>query len=96
MMEASFEKLLALLAESGVRFIVVGGVAVAIQGYVRLTEDIDILVDNASENIDRMLKTLAGYGEGFARQLSSADFIEEEGAIRMSKKPSTCRSTSSV
>ena len=40
-MEASFEKLLALLAESGVRFIVVGGVAVAIQGYVRLTEDVD-------------------------------------------------------
>ena len=39
MMEASFEKLLVLLAKGGVRFVVVGGVAVAIQGYVRLTED---------------------------------------------------------
>ena len=82
-MEASFEKLLALLAESGIRFIVVGGVAVAIQGYVRLTEDVDILIDNAAENIDRILTALAGYGEGFARELSSADFTEEEGAIRI-------------
>ncbi len=82
-MEASFEKLLALLASSGVRFIVVGGVAVAIQGYVRLTEDVDLLIENTTENIDRLLKVLIGYGEGFARQLSSADFAEEEGAIRI-------------
>jgi hypothetical protein len=41
-MEASFEKLLALLAKGGVRFILAGGVAVAIQGYVRLTEDVDL------------------------------------------------------
>ncbi len=82
-MEASFEKLLALLAERGLRFIVVGGVAVAIQGYVRLTEVVDILIDSAAENIDCILKALAGYGEGFARELSSADFTEEEGAIRI-------------
>lgn len=82
-MEASFEKLLVLLAKSGTRFIVVGGVAVAIQGYVRLTEDVDILIDDAPENLERMLQALAGYGEGFARELSSADFTEEEGAIRI-------------
>jgi hypothetical protein len=40
MMEPSFEKLLELLAEAGVAFIVVGGIAVSIQGYVRLTEDV--------------------------------------------------------
>ncbi len=82
-MEASFEKLLVLLAESGIRFVVVGGVAVAIQGYARLTEDVDILVDGASENLERMLKVLSGYGEGFARELSAADFTDEEGAIRI-------------
>jgi hypothetical protein len=82
-MEASFEKLLVLLAKGGVHFIVVGGVAVAIQGYVRLTEDIDLLIDNAAENLDRMLKILASYGQGFARELSTADFTDEEGAIRI-------------
>ncbi len=82
-MEASFEKLLALLAERSIRFVVVGGVAVAIQGYVRLTEDVDILVDGASGNIERMLKVLSGYGEGFARELSADDFTDQEGAIRI-------------
>ena len=82
-MEASFEKLLALLAKNGVRFVLVGGVAVAIQGYVRLTEDVGILVDDAVENLNRLLEVLAGYGRGFARELSPADFTGEEGAIRI-------------
>ena len=43
-MEPSFEKLLGLLAESRVQFVVVGGVAVALHGYVRLNDDIDLLV----------------------------------------------------
>lgn len=43
-MEPSFEKLLGLLAESRVQFVVVGGVAVTLHGYVRLTDDIDLLV----------------------------------------------------
>ena len=33
MMEPSFEKLLVLLADAGVDFLVVGGIAVSIQGY---------------------------------------------------------------
>ena len=82
-MEASFEKLLVLLAKSGVRFVLVGGVAVAFQGYVRLTEHVDILIDDAPENVDRILKVLAGYGEGFAGELSAADFTKQEGAIRI-------------
>jgi hypothetical protein len=41
MMEPTFAKLLALLAESKIRFIVVGGIAVSMQGYVRLTDDVD-------------------------------------------------------
>jgi hypothetical protein len=32
-MEPSFEKLLAKLAEADVRFVVVGGIAVTLQGY---------------------------------------------------------------
>lgn len=43
-MEPSFEKLLGLLAESRVQFVVVGGVAVTLYGYIRLTDDIDLLV----------------------------------------------------
>ena len=83
MMEPSFEKLLVLLAEAEIEFVLVGGAAVAFQGYVRLTEDLDLLIHPARENIVRLLQTLEGYGRGFARELDPSDFTEQEGAIRI-------------
>jgi hypothetical protein len=37
-----FEELLADLDRANVRFVVVGGLAVVIQGYARLTADVDL------------------------------------------------------
>lgn len=91
MMEPSFEKLLVLLAESGVHLVLVGGVAVTLQGYVRLTEDVDLLVDDAPANLRLLLDTLAGFGEGFARELTVADFTDEEGAIRIVEETEQCQ-----
>jgi hypothetical protein len=82
-MEPTFEKLLVILAEGGVRFVILGGVAVTLHGYVRLTEDVDILLESSPANIQRFLDSLADYGEGFARELSQEDFTDEEGAIRI-------------
>ena len=78
MMEPSFEKLLVLLAEAKVNFIVVGGIAVSIQGYVRLTEVVDLLIDGSAGNVSRLLDRLADYGEGFARELSPDDVDDKE------------------
>jgi len=82
---------LALLAEAGVDFIVVGGIAVSVQGYVRLTEDVDLLIDDSVSNVKRLLERLATYGEGFARELSSEDFNDEEGAIRIVEETEQCQ-----
>lgn len=82
-MEPTFEKLLVILAEGGVEFVVVGGVAVTLHGYVRLTEVVDILIESSPPNIQRFLDSLADYGEGFARELTLEDFTDEEGAIRI-------------
>lgn len=90
-MEPSFEKLLVLLAESGVRFVVVGGVAVTLQGYVRLTEDVDLLVDDQIENLSLLLNCLGSYGEGFAKELSIEDFDASEGAIRIVEETENCQ-----
>jgi predicted nucleotidyltransferase len=90
-MEPSFEKLLVLLAEHGVRFVVVGGIAVTLQGYVRLTEDVDLLIEDSAENIDLLLATLRGYGEGFAAELSREDFDDSEGAIRIVEETEQCQ-----
>lgn len=91
MMEPSFEKLLVLLAEAEVDFIVVGGIAVSIQGYVRLTEDVDLLINGSPENVKRLLTRLADYGEGFANELSPEDFNDEEGAIRIVEETEQCQ-----
>ena len=90
-MEPSFAKLLARLADHGVRFIVVGGVAVTLQGYVRLTEDVDLLIDGSPDNVKRFLACLAEYGEGHARELSPEDFDDSEGAIRIVEEVEQCQ-----
>jgi hypothetical protein len=91
MMEPSFEKLLVRLADADVKFVLVGGVAVTLHGYVRLTEDMDILIASDAANIAKLLQSLATYGEGFARELSLADFTDEEGAIRIVEETESCQ-----
>ncbi len=62
---------------------VVGGVACVINGYVRTTEALDLLIDAERENVERLLSALARHGEGYARELAVADFTDEEGAVRL-------------
>ena len=83
MMDTPYERLLESLARAEVKFIVVGGVAVALNGFVRTTDDVDILIERSPENIQRLLATLAAFGEGHARELSPTDFDEAEGAVRV-------------
>jgi hypothetical protein len=83
MMVTPYEKLLANLARAEVNFIVVGGVAVALNGFVRTTDDVDILIERSPENVARLLEALKSFGAGHARELSLADFDEAEGAIRV-------------
>ena len=78
-----FEKLLVALAQANVDFAVAGGLAVILNGYPRVTVDVDILVNDSPENLRRMLGCLAGWGEGFARELKVEDFGPQEGAIRV-------------
>jgi hypothetical protein len=82
-MDTPYEKLLAKLAQADVKFIIVGGVAVALNGFVRTTEDVDILVEASAENVTRFLNELGNFGQGHARELSPADFSDSEGAIRI-------------
>lgn len=47
------------LNERGARYVVVGGMAVIHAGFVRATEDIDLLVDASSENFERIREALS-------------------------------------
>src|SRR3954465_4959474 len=82
-MPDTFESLLVKLARARVDYLVAGGVAVCLNGYVRATQDLDLLVDASPENLRRLLDCLATFGEGFSRELSPDDFASEEGAVRV-------------
>jgi len=82
-MDTPYEKLLAKLAGAEIKFIIVGGVAVALNGFVRTTEDVDILIESSSENVARLLEQLRNFGQGHARELRPSDFSDTEGAIRI-------------
>lgn len=82
-MPETFESLLVKLSCSGVDYLVVGGVAVCLNGYVRTTQDLDLLVEASPANLDRLLGCLANFGEGHSRELSPEDFPMEEGAVRV-------------
>lgn len=86
--DTPYEKLLAKLARADVKFIIGDGVAVALNGFVRATEDVDILIDSSAENVARLLDNLRNFGEGHARELSPADFSDSEGAIPLQEETS--------
>ncbi len=90
-MEPSFEKLLVRLAEAEIRFIVVGGLAVTLNGYVRLTEDVDFVVDTSEDNLLALIQCLREFGEGFGGQLTMDDFGSEPGAIRVIEATEDCQ-----
>jgi hypothetical protein len=78
-----FENLLVELGRAGIDFAVVGGMAISFNGFVRATEDMDILVQPSPENLRRLLDCLKNWGEGWARELTVEDFAIEEGSIRV-------------
>jgi hypothetical protein len=64
------DELLLSLANARVEFIVIGGIAVGVHGFVRATKDLDIVPDPAAENLARLARVLvdicaqsAGVGE---------------------------------
>jgi hypothetical protein len=56
------EPLLRHLAQAGVDYLVIGGVAVAAQGYGRSTKDLDIVYATNTANLERLGEVLVGLG----------------------------------
>jgi hypothetical protein len=48
------DELLLALIRAGVRFVVIGGIAVGVHGYVRATKDLDIVPDPDPANLTRL------------------------------------------
>jgi hypothetical protein len=89
----------ALLEAEGTRWFLIGGYAIAAHGFVRVSEDIDILVDPSPDNARRWIAALARLPDGATRELvGQEDLFEREGpyAVRVNDEftidvmPSAC------
>lgn len=58
---ASLERMLRVLRDAGVKFVVIGGVAMYARGSSRLTRDLDVCYERSPQNIERLARTLLPY-----------------------------------
>lgn len=74
----------------GVRYLVVGGMAVNLYGYVRLTMDLDIMVDLSDKNLSKVADVTEKFGytprvpvnpHEFISEEKRDDWIKEKGAV---------------
>ncbi len=77
-----------MLNEAGVRYIVVGGVAVVLHGHLRTTADLDLVVELSPDNALKAVEALVGLGyrprapvsaDEFAREDARRDWIATKG-----------------
>jgi len=78
--------LLGLFDRHGVRYVLVGGHAVNYYGYVRTTQDMDLLVSPTADNAVRVMAALAEFGfagAGIPREV----FERAGGAVHLGAEP---------
>ena len=81
-----FKDFLQLLNENDVEYLLVGGYAVALHGYVRYTADMDIWVLTTPENAQKVVNALSAFGLPDAGQLIEI-FQKEKRVVGMGLPP---------
>ena len=61
------------LNREGARYVVLGGMAVIQAGFVRATNDVDLLIDTSPENQDRVRRALMALPDGAVRDMAPDD-----------------------
>jgi predicted nucleotidyltransferase len=61
-MATPIEEAIAALEAAGVRYIIVGGVAVVLHGHLRATGDLDLVIDLSEDNALRTIEALLALG----------------------------------
>ncbi len=77
---------IALLNSTGVKYLLVGGHAVAFHGHPRFTGDIDFFVERSPDNAARLERVLGDFGFG-SLGLKAADFLQPESVIQLGRPP---------
>ena len=86
MLNQDFREFIQSLNDSGARYLVVGGYAVAYHGYPRYTKDLDIWIEMSPENADCILGALHTFGFSDL-DLESSDFLKPDRIIQLGCPP---------
>lgn len=81
-----FREFIQSLNDNKVRYLIVGGYAVALHGHPRYTKDIDVWIEMTVENAERVVKALEQFGFG-SLGLETADFLTPDQIIQLGYPP---------
>ncbi len=76
-MVGDIERVLTALNRAQVRYLVAGGVAVVLHGYLRTTADLDLVVQLDQSNLRRALQALQSLGYKPRAPVAAEDFADE-------------------
>ncbi len=82
-----FKEFIQSLNDHNVRYLIIGGYAVAFHGHPRYTKDLDICIELGQENAANILKALAHFGFG-SLGLTEDDFLEPDQIVQLGFPPS--------
>ena len=77
-MTGDIERVLEALGRAEVRYLVVGGVAVVLHGYLRTTADLDLVIALDAVNVRRAVSALEGLGYRPRAPVPAAQFADPE------------------
>lgn len=79
---SSFEAIIRALNGNGVRYLVVGGMAVVVHGHGRMTHDLDLVVALDHDNVLRAFAALQGLDYSPRVPVTAAQFADDRDDIR--------------
>jgi hypothetical protein len=86
MLNQDFREFIQSLNDNSVRYLVVGGYAVALHGHPRYTKDIDIWIELSEANAARLVEALREFGFG-SLGLEVTDFLVTDQIIQLGYPP---------
>lgn len=76
-------RVLAALERKGVRYVIIGAVALNLQGLARATQDLDFFVEPERDNIERLKEALASvFHDPLIDEINSEDLLGEFPAVQ--------------
>jgi len=84
--DKNFKEFVELLNKNNVKYLIVGGYAVALHGHPRYTKDLDIWIGVNESNAEKLISVLKEFGFD-ALGLKSEDFLTSGNVIQLGQPP---------